>query len=891
MKKILAFVFCLFFFFCDTFAQSGDAVFQKKLTTLKYKDSLAKWIDNRVDFALEHPSERLPFLMETNKLAWRATKTQQENESWLFLLVNQGYYQLQNGDILASIDCYESAYQFSEKHSSSLDTEEYILKPLSNNYTRLGDYERAIYIQKRSLNLALKRSRLDVATSAYCNLSTSYRSKSDLRNAEQSALSGLKIADINSNIYGLLLSNMADVKNENKDYIKAEEFILKAILHLKRHKLNSSTAYWLLSAYTLAGDIQLNKGNFNAAKDYYTAALSTISDGGRKRELTYITNQLGVVSFKQKKYQQALTYYNKALTYLLPEFKLKSLNDLPNKDLLYGENKLQAALIGKAEVLEVLGKYKQSLQASILAFEVSERLRTEYTYSVSKEQLQAESKTLAELVIEKAYNLWITSKDMVYANHILMFSEQTKSRILFDELNANQQNSSQIKSSPLEKEKIKTQQLLSYYQRKKQSNPNVSTLKKIADLEFQLSTLQKRLNFKNPGLATDISEVLQKIPAKKQAMVFFSGDKNTYIILADKNKVEQVIKLGSSQEFKKLVSGYLDQYFYNGPGKMINDPQGFFNTSNEIYKRLFSQINNNKQNLLIVKDGILNFLPFGSLITKSGLPKNVVQWPFLIKSTQTSYAFSLSAITPSKKVETIRKHQFTGLFLSKTGSDKSEIPAVVAEYAALKKLVNGDFFKNEDATIENFKQAINQSDILHLSSHSYLTDSLKEPVLELHKSKFYLLELNNLQKVPELVVLSACQTADGAYLSGEGVLSFSRGFIAAGSKGVISSLWNVNDQSAADLMMNYYENLLKSKTTGGTLAKTKIQWLKQKHNNQMLLLPYYWDSLIYTGEDFSIILEKPNHNMIYVVFSVLIILFIILLFYNKKELNIPPARR
>lgn len=890
MARISIFIFCIFINFSITFGQNTDAVFHKKLSLLKAKDSLAKWVDSRVDFALVKPSERLLFLMQTNKLAWRAPKTQQENESWLFLLVNQGYYQLQNGDILASIACYESAYEFSEKHPTGLDVEEYILKPLSNNYTRLGDYERAIYIQKRSLDLALKQNKLDLATSAYCNLSTSYRSKSDLKNAEQSALAGLKIADKKSAIYGLLLSNLADISNENRNYAKAEDFVSTAIKHLKFQKLNSSTGYWLLSAYTLAGDIQLNQGNLESAKSYYKNAQKLVYSflgGGRKRELTYLTNQLGRVSLVQKNYQQALLQYNQALTYLLPGFKLLKPGDLPDKRMLFGENKLQAGLMGKAEVLAHLGDKKQSLQASILAFAVAEELRKEYTYDVSKERLQAESKALAELVIEKAYNLWIDTKDAVYANHILMFSEQTKSRILFDELNANQLSVSKIKKNPLQQQKIKTQQLLSYYQKQKQSNSNTSILKKIADLEFQLSSLQKRLNLKNPGLALNVAEILQKIPAEKQAIIFFCGARNSYMIIADKSRVKQVIKLGRTKQLSALVGNYLEKYFYKGPAEMINNPQGFYNASNNIQRQLFSQVDIDNQKILIIKDGILNFLPFESLITEPGLAKNVAQWPFLIKKVEISYGFSLSSIPSVKSSQTAYKHQFTGLFLSRTGSSKNEIPAVAAEYSALKKIIKGDFLKNEDATVDNFKKAINHSDILHLSSHSYLTDSLKEPVLELYHDRFYLLELASQQKVPELVVLNACQTADGTYLSGEGVLSFSRGFIAAGSKGVISSLWNVNDQSGADLMVNYYQTLLQRKTTAGTLAKTKLQWLNQKHKNQMVLLPYYWDSLIYTGEDFEVTIEEPSHHLVYSWIFLSVFLCAAVFFYRKKVKHSP----
>lgn len=886
MKRIFRLIFCLAFFTCKVFSQSGDASFEKKQQELKTQDSLARWIDNRVNFALEKPVQRLNFLMETNTLIWRPAKTDQENEAWLFLLINQGYYQLQNGDILASITSYEKAYQAFQKSHIDIDVEEYILKPLSNNYTRLGDYERAIYIQKRSLDLALSQKKLDLASSAYCNLSTSYRSKGNLKDAEKSAFAGLKVAGKSSDIYGLLLSNVADIKNEQHDYTTAESYILKALNFLKNRKNNPSVSYWLLSANTLAGDIKLNQDNYKAAKFYYQNAqklVFTILNGSRKRELTYITSQLGKISFKEKNYPDALSLYNKSLSYLLPDFKLINKGDLPDKTSLYAENKLQAALIGKAEALEALGIHKQSLQASVLAFEVSEKLREQYTYNTSKEQLQAESKTLAELVIQKAYNLWLSTRNSSYSDDILLFSEKTKSRILFDELSANQQDDRLAKSNPLFKQKVKMQQLLSYYQKEQQIYANASISKKITDLEFQLSTLQKKMNLKNPGLANSATQILTKIPPDKKALVFFCGNERTYVLVASRNRVEDIVDLASTQEIQNVVGDYLSKYFYNGPGAMINDPKVFYTASNEIYQRLFSKIKASNQNLLVIKDGILNFLPFESLIVEKSFLKNIKQWPFLIKSTQISYEFSLSAL--SSDPQTKKADKFEGLFLSKTGSDKSESPAVVSEYESLKKLLNGNFKKNEDATLQNFKLAISKADVLHISSHSYLTNEFKEPVLELYKSKFYLLELNSLQKVPALAVLSACQTSDGVYLSGEGVLSFSRGFIAAGSKGVISSLWNVNDNSAADLMVNYYQNLQKFKTTAGMLSKTKLQWLNQKHKNQLVLLPYYWDSLIYTGQDFKINLGKPNHNLVYLLSLVLLFLLLAAVVFYRRVKN------
>ncbi|HEX7366213.1 MAG TPA: CHAT domain-containing protein [Pelobium sp.] len=817
--------------------------------------------------------------MATQKLAWRKPLNPQENESWVFLLINQGYYQLKSGDIPLSISCYEAAYQFFQRHPFDLNIEEYLLKPLSNNYTRLGDYERAIYIQKRSLDLALKANNKELASSVYCNLATSYRSKGDIKNAKETTKLGLAVANKNSDIYGLLLTNLADICNEESDYLLAKSYAFSAIKHLKARTQNESTKYWLLGAYTVAGDIELNMSNYPNAKKYYLLAKQRTS-GQKGRELAYIFNQLGLISNKQGKNKQALRYYNEALKCLIADFKPRDDESLPAPKVLFAENKLQAALEGKADALERLAKYEASLQASILAFDVAEELRKEYTYKQSKQKLQAEVKALAERVIEKAYRLWLRTKSISYANDILLFSEKTKSRILFDELHDSQNRNLAVEKNPLFKVKVNTERLLSYYQKQQQTNPKTSNLKKILDLQFQLSSLQKQLNIKNPVLSEDVNTVLEKIPAQTEALIFFCGDKNTYIIRATNAGVSKVQNLGNSAAISKLVNDYLRKYFYNGPGAMVNAPQAFYSSSYNIYKTLLQQPALETKKLLVVKDGVLNFLPFESLITKPGKAPTIAKWPYLIKYTSVSYAFSLNSLS-AKESSPTGGDKFIGLFLSKTGSSRSEIPAVAAEYKALKKLFKGKFLENEKANLVNFQAAVSNADILHLSSHSYLTDGLGEPVLELYQSKYYLLELNALQKVPALVVLSACQTADGVYLSGEGVLSFSRGFIAAGAKGVISGLWNVNDKSAADLMVNYYQNLASKSSTASALTRTKLQWLKDGHKSQLLLLPYYWDSLIFTGTDFNVALQKQDNFTLYIILSVF--LTILLILFSQKR--------
>ena|ERR1700674_3424461 len=65
-------------------------------------------------------------------------------------------------------------------------------------------------------------------------------------------------------------------------------------------------------------------------------------------------------------------------------------------------------------------------------------------------------------------------------------------------------------------------------------------------------------------------------------------------------------------------------------------------------------------------------------------------------------------------------------------------------------------------------------------------------------------EIYNLNLPAELVVLSACETGLGKDIKGEGLVGLTRGFMYAGPRRVVVSLWNVNDKATAELMARFY---------------------------------------------------------------------------------------
>lgn len=106
-------------------------------------------------------------------------------------------------------------------------------------------------------------------------------------------------------------------------------------------------------------------------------------------------------------------------------------------------------------------------------------------------------------------------------------------------------------------------------------------------------------------------------------------------------------------------------------------------------------------------------------------------------------------------------------------------------------------------------------------------------------------ELYNLNLPAELVVLSACQTALGKDYKGEGLVGLTRGFMYAGASRVVVSLWNVNDKATAELMVRFYERMLKDgQRPAAALRSAQVEMWKQKPWEA----PYYWAAFVLQGE-------------------------------------------
>jgi CHAT domain-containing protein len=108
-----------------------------------------------------------------------------------------------------------------------------------------------------------------------------------------------------------------------------------------------------------------------------------------------------------------------------------------------------------------------------------------------------------------------------------------------------------------------------------------------------------------------------------------------------------------------------------------------------------------------------------------------------------------------------------------------------------------------------------------------------------------LYEIYNLNLSAEMVVLSACQTALGKEIKGEGLVGLTRGFMYAGSPRVVASLWKVDDRATAELMRRFYEGVLRrGLRPSEALREAKVGMLGEERWKS----PYYWAAFELHGE-------------------------------------------
>ncbi len=280
--------------------------------------------------------------------------------------------------------------------------------------------------------------------------------------------------------------------------------------------------------------------------------------------------------------------------------------------------------------------------------------------------------------------------------------------------------------------------------------------------------------------------------------------------------------------------------------------------------------------VVIVPDGALHLVPFGALVNPD---VEVVHLPSastlveLRRRASREPAPRLLAVVADPVFET-SDPRLTGLADSDTPESATvsrtrsalngrlgRLPASAEEAQAIVDVARSvgvapPVHRGFDATRELvIGGALGEYRILHFATHGLVDaedPSLAGLVLSLYDDRgrprdglLRVRDLHGLRLSADLVVLSACRTALGQEIRGEGLVGLVDGFFAAGANHLLVSLWDVDDRATAELMERFYRHLLlEGRRPADALRRAQVELRDETEWNS----PAYWAAFVTVGD-------------------------------------------
>jgi len=193
-----------------------------------------------------------------------------------------------------------------------------------------------------------------------------------------------------------------------------------------------------------------------------------------------------------------------------------------------------------------------------------------------------------------------------------------------------------------------------------------------------------------------------------------------------------------------------------------------------------------------------------------------------------------------------------GLYIPRLPGTRQEAEQIVAMIPAADRRLALDFAASRDTAMS---AELGQYRYVHFSTHGFLNSvhpelsgvvfSLVNERGEEQEGFLRAHELFNLKLPAEVVVLSACQTGMGTNIKGEGLVSLTRGFMYAGAPRVVVSLWGVSDVGTTELMVQFYQRMLKDgMRPAAALRAAQLSLM----NDKRWASPYFWAPFTLQGE-------------------------------------------
>ncbi len=619
--------------------------------------------------------------------------------------------------------------------------------------------------------------------------------------------------------------------------------------------------------------------DIKAAEGYYDRSLKMYeaSYGKRHPDIASTLNAMGNIKISQRKYDEGLAIYQRALQANVRNFDTDALNSNPVGDDYYNGNVLLYSLLFKAQAFE--GRhFGETLKFNDLALAMEAINKCDTLIESLRNKISNESDKIAlgaianevyadgvRIAHTMALNAW---KKKPYRDLAFYFAEKSKSAVLQDAISdSNAKSFAGIPDELLEEEKY-LKALAAFCNQQLAQKPTPEEEQSLRDILFKVNrdyeAFVKNLEVKFPeyynlkfnSTAPSITQIRAKLDSRTAVLSYFIDEKNNrlYTFVITRNKY-QIIDNETPADFDKLITGLRNSLFYN-------EINVYRSTAETISRAIIPPLPGSVDRLIVIPTGRMGVIPFEALFTKSAKGVNDYNHlPYLLNKYSVSYEFSAGMILQKNSTSGAASTPPSILLCApvefEATTNLNRLPGTEEEVTEISRLFTSQNLKNEILLKENADEdkiksaGIKDYRYLHFATHGIVDESNPELSRiflsrgENEDGNLFSGEIYNLELNADLVALSACETGLGKISKGEGVIGLSRALVYAGARSIIVSFWNVADASTSQLMSEFYANLLTENNDdfAAALRAAKLKMVREKN----YAAPYYWAPFVILG--------------------------------------------
>lgn len=305
----------------------------------------------------------------------------------------------------------------------------------------------------------------------------------------------------------------------------------------------------------------------------------------------------------------------------------------------------------------------------------------------------------------------------------------------------------------------------------------------------------------------------------------------------------------------------------------------------ELYQELdLRSIPSSIEYVSVIPDNYLYRIPLEVLPTEK--PSSAYSFGssrYLIEDFSFRYFTSLQEFEDNRRSfnNSSTEHDFSGFAISNfkefENTDLPSLPYATVEndniHLALSSFQDKKLFNENEATKEAFKNRVGSSRLVHVATHSevsekdplfstiFLKNSNPLDTLESDQA-LYAYELFDTPLNSEFIMLNSCSSGSGSYMQGTGVMGISRALRYAGAKSLALNLWSVNDKVASEFATDFYGFLNEGETKSEAVRKAKLNQLRSSNAN-----PHFWGAYMLIGNPSPITNNSPDNR--FLLFSLL----------------------